>query len=182
MLSITHVVLLNFTQNTRYILAAQGIFIDNAVGIFLEGIFAKIISRACVEVWLAQVGKSQLSQIPTETQFTCFGKKKKSLSDSFFCLSWPAVKYGHCIIFIRRPDLYIQEELLAWKLLDAYNYFQNGYVRTILRERSKPRKVKRLFFLNSRGGGGGREGGASRGSSQSVKEGWTTPFYKANSL
>ena len=47
--------------------------------------------------------------------------------------SWPAVEYGHIFgYFITRPGLYTQEQLLAWKQLDAYNYFQSGYVRSIL--------------------------------------------------
>lgn len=46
---------------------------------------------------------------------------------------WPAVEYGHIFgYFITRPGLYTQEHLLAWKQLDAYNYFQSGYVRKIL--------------------------------------------------
>ena len=46
---------------------------------------------------------------------------------------WPAVEYGHIFgYFITRPGLYTQEELLAWKQLDTYNYFQTEYVRTIL--------------------------------------------------
>ena len=41
---------------------------------------------------------------------------------------WPAVEYGHIFgYFISRPGLYTQEQLLAWKQLDAYNYFQCGY-------------------------------------------------------
>lgn len=50
---------------------------------------------------------------------------------------WPAVEYGHIFgYFISRPGLYTQEQLLAWKQLDAYNYFQCGYVRTILVRRA----------------------------------------------
>ena len=46
---------------------------------------------------------------------------------------WPAVEYGHIFgYFVTRPGLYTQEQLLAWKQLDSYNYFQSGYVRTIL--------------------------------------------------
>ena len=46
---------------------------------------------------------------------------------------WPAVEYGHIFgYFVTRPGLYTQEQLLAWKQLDAFNYFQSGYVRTIL--------------------------------------------------
>ena len=44
------------------------------------------------------------------------------------------MEYGHNIFtyFIRRPGLYTQEQLLSWKQLDAYSYFQAGYVRTVL--------------------------------------------------
>ena len=46
---------------------------------------------------------------------------------------WPPLEYGHIFgYFVTRPDLYTQEQLLAWKQLDAYNYFQSGYVRTVL--------------------------------------------------
>ena len=42
---------------------------------------------------------------------------------------------AHChifIYFIKRPaGIYTAEELLSWKQLDSYNYYQNGYVRTI---------------------------------------------------
>ena len=34
---------------------------------------------------------------------------------------WPAVEYGHFSYFVTRPGLYTQEQLLAWKQLDAYN-------------------------------------------------------------
>ena len=45
---------------------------------------------------------------------------------------WPVVEYGHIFgYFVTRPGLYTQEQLLAWKQLDVYNYFQSGYVRTI---------------------------------------------------
>ena len=46
---------------------------------------------------------------------------------------WPAVEYGHIFgYFVTRPGLYTQEQLLSWKQLDAYNYLQSGYARTIL--------------------------------------------------
>ena len=46
---------------------------------------------------------------------------------------WPTVEYGHIFgYFVMRPGLYTQEQLLAWKQLDSYNYFQSGYVRTVL--------------------------------------------------
>ena len=53
--------------------------------------------------------------------------------------AWPQLEYGHIIIFcllifIRRPGVYTQQ-LLSWKQLDAYNYFQSGYVRTVCVQR-----------------------------------------------
>ena len=46
--------------------------------------------------------------------------------------AWPPLEYGHIFTyFIRRPGLYTQEQLLSWKQLEAYNYFQNGYVRSV---------------------------------------------------
>ena len=46
---------------------------------------------------------------------------------------WPKIEYGHIFAyFISRPGTYTQEQLLSWKQLEAYNYFQNGYVRTVL--------------------------------------------------
>ena len=59
---------------------------------------------------------------------------------------WPEVEYGHIFgYFIRRPGLYTQDELLAWKQLDAYNYFHSGYVRTIL-----VRKINDLCILKAK--------------------------------
>ena len=44
----------------------------------------------------------------------------------------PKVEYGHIFAyFIERPGVYTQQQLLSWKQLESYNYFQNGYVRTI---------------------------------------------------
>ena len=46
---------------------------------------------------------------------------------------WPPVEYEHIFgYFVMRPGLYTQEQLLAWKQLDSYNYFRSDYVRTIL--------------------------------------------------
>ena len=43
------------------------------------------------------------------------------------------MEYGHIFAyFIRRPGLYTREQLISWKQLDAYNYFQAGYVRNVL--------------------------------------------------
>ena len=46
--------------------------------------------------------------------------------------AWPPLEHGHIFTyFIRRPGFYTQEQLLSWKQLEAYNYFQNGYVRSV---------------------------------------------------
>ena len=47
-------------------------------------------------------------------------------------VNWPKIKYGHIFAyFLSRPGTYTQEQLLSWKQLEAYNYFQNGYMRTV---------------------------------------------------
>ena len=46
--------------------------------------------------------------------------------------TWPRIEYGHIFAyFIARPGVYTQEQLLSWKQMDAFNYFQAGCVRTI---------------------------------------------------
>ena len=45
---------------------------------------------------------------------------------------WPAVEYGHIFCYyIQRPGVYTKQQLLQWKSLDAFNYFQSGHVRDI---------------------------------------------------
>ena len=44
---------------------------------------------------------------------------------------WLCVHQCTLAYFIRRPRVYTQEQLLSWKQLDAYKYFQSGYVRTV---------------------------------------------------
>ena len=45
---------------------------------------------------------------------------------------WPPVEFGHIFCyFIERPGVYTQQELMQWKSLDAYNYFQSGHVRLV---------------------------------------------------
>ena len=47
-------------------------------------------------------------------------------------VNWPKIEYGHIFsYFISRPGTYTQEQLLSSKRLEAYNYFQNGYTRTV---------------------------------------------------
>ena len=45
---------------------------------------------------------------------------------------WPPVEYGHIFCyFIERPGVYTRQQLLQWKSMDAYNYYQSGCVRNI---------------------------------------------------
>ena len=47
---------------------------------------------------------------------------------------WPRIEYGHIFAyFIVRPGTYTQQQLLSWKQMEAYNYFESGYVREVLR-------------------------------------------------
>ena len=46
---------------------------------------------------------------------------------------WPKIEYGHTFAYsISRSGTCTQEQLLLWKQLEAYNYFKNGHVRTVL--------------------------------------------------
>ena len=46
--------------------------------------------------------------------------------------NWPQIEFSHYFAyFITRPGVYTQEQLLSWKQLDAFNYYQEGYVRTV---------------------------------------------------
>ena len=46
---------------------------------------------------------------------------------------WPKIEYGNIFAyFITKPGIYTQEQLLSWKQMDAFNYFQSGHVRTVL--------------------------------------------------
>ena len=46
--------------------------------------------------------------------------------------TWPKIEFGNIFTyFISRPGLYTQEQLLSWKQLDSYNFFQAGYVRSV---------------------------------------------------
>ena len=45
---------------------------------------------------------------------------------------WPPVEYPHIFCyFVERPGVYTRSELMHWKSLDAYNYFQSGHVRLV---------------------------------------------------
>ena len=46
--------------------------------------------------------------------------------------SWPPIEYGNIFCyFIERPGVYTKQELMQWKSLNAYNYFQSGFVREV---------------------------------------------------
>jgi len=46
---------------------------------------------------------------------------------------WPAIEYGHIFCYyIERPGVYSRQQLMQWKSLEAFNYFQSGHVREIL--------------------------------------------------
>ena len=50
--------------------------------------------------------------------------------------SWPPLEYGHIFgYFITRPGVYTLEQLLSWKQLEGYNYFQSNYVRSVYTRR-----------------------------------------------
>ena len=43
--------------------------------------------------------------------------------------AWPQIEFDHIFgYFIKRPGVFTQEELLDWKSLQAYNFFQSGFV------------------------------------------------------
>ena len=42
---------------------------------------------------------------------------------------WPQLEYGHIFAYcIRCPGTYTLEQVLSWKQLDAYNYYQINYL------------------------------------------------------
>ena len=45
---------------------------------------------------------------------------------------WPPMEYPHIFCyFVEHPGVYMQQELMQWTSLKAYNYFENGHVRTV---------------------------------------------------
>ena len=45
---------------------------------------------------------------------------------------WPEVEFGNVYTYlINTKGVYTEESLAAYKSLDAYNYFENGHVRTV---------------------------------------------------
>ena len=45
---------------------------------------------------------------------------------------WPRVEYGHIFCYyIDRPGVYTRKQLMQWKSLDAYKYFESNHVRQV---------------------------------------------------
>ena len=45
---------------------------------------------------------------------------------------WSRIEYRHIFgYFINRLGTFTQEQLSSWKQLEAYNYFESGFVRTV---------------------------------------------------
>lgn len=52
------------------------------------------------------------------------------MSDSADMSLWPKIEYVHIFAyFITRPGTYTQQELVPWKQMEAYNYFESGHER-----------------------------------------------------
>ena len=50
-------------------------------------------------------------------------------------IRWPPVEYGNIFCYyIQRPGVYTKQQLLQWKSLDVFNYFQSGHVRHIYQD------------------------------------------------
>ena len=45
---------------------------------------------------------------------------------------WPRVEYGHIFChYIDRPGVYTRKQLMQWKSLEAYKYFESNHVRQV---------------------------------------------------
>ena len=45
---------------------------------------------------------------------------------------WPVVEYGNIFFYyIERPGVHTGCELMQWKSLEAYNFFQSGHIRKV---------------------------------------------------
>jgi len=45
---------------------------------------------------------------------------------------WPSVEYGHTFCYyIEHPGVYTRQQLMQWKSMEAFNYFQSGHVREV---------------------------------------------------
>ena len=64
-----------------------------------------------------------------EDPFDIENEKKNFVCDMTL---WPPLEHGHIFCyFIERPGVYTKRQLLQWKSLDSYNYFQSGHVREV---------------------------------------------------
>ena len=46
---------------------------------------------------------------------------------------WPVVEYANIFFYyLERPRVYTSRQLMQWKSLEAYDYFQIGYVREVM--------------------------------------------------
>lgn len=78
--------------------------------------------KARYEAKLAKVGIS-ISDDP-------YKPSDKFVSDMS---GWPSIEYGHIFSYlITRPGVYTLEQLLSWKQLEGYNYFQSNHVRSVM--------------------------------------------------
>jgi len=77
-------------------------------------------------LWLCSTWEWSMDRV-TQVQLTW----QWSLLQEKFCFAvctlWP-VEYSHIlgVYFIMRPGLYTHKQLLTWKQLDTYNYFQSS--------------------------------------------------------
>lgn len=62
---------------------------------------------------------------------------------------WPPVEFGHIFCyFVERPGVFTKSELMQWKSLEAFNYFQSGHVRTVKVYKAQSSRIL-MAFVNS---------------------------------
>ena len=78
--------------------------------------------------------------------------------------TWPCIEYGHIFgYFVRRPGVHTKEELLSWKRMGAYNFFQAGHVSTVFSHQFG--RGKKMVLLKA-------EVNASQRSPDDTREAW----------
>ena len=65
--------------------------------------------------------KLSLGLLEQDDPFAQSDKFSDDMSYTASCGIWPHT-------FIERPGVYTRQQLLQWKSMDAYNYYQSGYV------------------------------------------------------